>query len=90
MKSGLTLIAVGALLLAAGLSTAKGGREVPAYMHETVQDSGRKMMEDNANASAQAVTDMSYGGVPETGTSSSGARDRSCGAGSSCASYRGR
>ncbi|RQS63632.1 hypothetical protein DID96_29255 [Burkholderia sp. Bp8963] len=90
MKSGLMLIAVIALLLAPGHSSAKGGPDEPSDTHETVQDNGRKMMEDDANASAQAVTDMSYGGVPETGTSSSGTRDRSCKAGSQCASYRGR
>ncbi|MGU7771772.1 hypothetical protein ACV229_16575 [Burkholderia sp. MR1-5-21] len=89
MKSGLMLMAVSALLLVPGIASAKDVRAVPSYSHQTVQDSGLKMM-DNANASAQAETDMSYGGSPDTGNTSSGSRARICKTGSPCGLYIGR
>ncbi|MGU7785366.1 hypothetical protein [Burkholderia sp. PU8-34] len=90
MKSGLMLMAVSALLLVPGIASAKDVRAVPSYSHQTVQDSGLKTMQDNANASAQAETDMSYGGSPDTGNTSSGSRARICKAGSQCGLYIGR
>lgn len=87
MKSGLLLMTVSALLLVPGITTAKDGRQVPWYTHQTVQDSGRKMMQDNANASAQSVTDMSYGGAPETGSMSGGPGARTCSTGPQCDLY---
>ncbi|WP_322015651.1 hypothetical protein [Paraburkholderia sp. J12] len=38
----------------------------------SVQQRGHQSMTDDANASAQAETDMSYGGVPDTGSMSGG------------------
>ena len=51
MKSGLVLMAISALLVVSGIASAKEGRDVPPYTHQTVQDSGQMMTQDNANGS---------------------------------------
>lgn len=76
MKSGLMMTAAIALLLVAGMATAKEARDVRPYAHETMQDT--------ASASAQSSSDMSYGGVRDTRSASGGAHTRTCSTGPQC------
>ena len=82
MKSGLVLIATSAVFLVSGIASGKDVRDVPPYTHQTVQD--------DANASAQSNTDMSYGGVPDTRSTSGNSDMRSCVTGPRCNLYFGR
>jgi len=79
MKSGLVLIAASALLLVSVMATAKQGREVPPYAHQTLQD-----------GSAQSSTDMSYGGVSDTRSTSGSPGAHTCVTGPRCNLYFGR
>jgi hypothetical protein len=68
MKPALISTAAGAILLvSASLTSAQEQRQ-------NVQPSARQTMVENANASAQSTTDVSYGGVPDTQSSTGGMR----------------
>jgi orotidine-5'-phosphate decarboxylase len=64
MKRALISTAAGVTLLAAASLTSAQQQQQPEQ--QNVQPSARQTMEENANASAQSNTDMSYGGVPDT------------------------
>jgi len=83
MKRLLTLPVAGALLFAAA------GVAVGAEMPQS-QATPKATMQDNANASAQAATDMSYGGTSDD-RSASGAtlHSRQCSTGPQCNIYFG-
>ena len=71
MKSAFALPAAGALfLLSAGCTSVQETRQ-------SVQPSARATMIENANASAQSSTDVSYGGVPDTRSAAGGTRSPS-------------
>ena len=60
MKSAFALTAVGAaLLVSAGCTSVQ-------ETQQSEQQPARATMVENANASAQSSTDVSYGGVPDT------------------------
>jgi hypothetical protein len=68
MKPALISMAAGAILfVSASLTSAQ-------EQQENVQPSARQTMVENANASAQSNTDVSYGGVPDTQGSTGGMR----------------
>lgn len=86
MKIRLALAAACLAALAAGMPGAVHAKDDPLARQRAQQT-----MTDDANASAQASTDMSYGGVPDSG-SMSGARLRTgktCGPRSQCDLYFG-
>ena len=60
MKLAFALTAAGAIfLMSAGCTSVQ-------ETQQSVQPSARATMVENANASAQSSTDVSYGGVPDT------------------------
>jgi hypothetical protein len=61
MKIRLALIAGCVAALAAGASATAQSKDEPVS-----QQRAHQTMTDNADASAQAETDMSYGGMPDT------------------------
>jgi hypothetical protein len=63
MKPALISTAAGVVLLATA-SLASAQQQQPEQ--QNVPPSARQTMVENANASAQSNTDMSYGGVPDT------------------------
>ena len=68
MKLASALTAAGAIfLVSAGCTSVQ-------ETQQSVQPSARATMVENANASAQSSTDVSYGGVPDTRTATGGAR----------------
>ena len=68
MKSAFVLSAASAVLLvSAGFTSAQ-------ETQQSVQPSARARMVENANASAQSSTDVSYGGVPDTRSATGAAR----------------
>jgi|GraSoi_2013_40cm_1033754.scaffolds.fasta_scaffold96916_2 hypothetical protein len=78
MKSSLMLSAIGACLFAvAGVTTA-------AQPPQDAQSSGKAAMQENANMSAQSSTDMSYGGVADSRSTSGGMQPRKCSTGPQC------
>ncbi|MEM5387448.1 hypothetical protein VSR68_28160 [Paraburkholderia phymatum] len=85
MKILMALPMAGALLLAVPVAT---------MADEVAQssDASKATMQNNANASAQATTDMSYGGSVDTGMTSSGKalpHSRKCSTGAQCDVYFG-
>ncbi len=71
MASALISAATGAILLAsAGITNAQ-------ETQQSAQPSARATMVENANASAQSSTDVSFGGVPDTRSAAGGARSLS-------------
>ncbi|NIE65706.1 hypothetical protein [Burkholderia sp. Ax-1719] len=54
------------------------------------QERAHQSMTNDANASAQAGTDMSYGGVPDTGSASGHRIGKSCWPRSDCDIYFGQ
>ena len=72
MKSAFVLTAAGAVLVvSAGCTSVQ-------ETQQSVQPSARATMVENANASAQSSTDMSYGGVPDTRSATGGTRSPTC------------
>lgn len=73
MKIRLPTIIAGILAIAASM---------PLNVHTEDQQkpplTSHQWMEDNANASAQDSTDMSYGGTPDTSSASGDQRARQC------------
>ena len=86
MKILMALSAAGALLIA---------MPVASMADQVAQsnDASKAMMQNNANTSAQATTDMSYGGAMDTRTSSGTTmpmpRARNCSTGPNCNIYFG-
>ncbi|MEI6001434.1 hypothetical protein H3V53_31035 [Paraburkholderia bengalensis] len=84
MKILMALPVAGALLLAVPVAT---------MAEEVAQssDASKAAMQNNANASAQATTDMSYGGTMDTRTSSGKTMQhaRDCATGLQCNVYFG-
>jgi len=71
MKSAFVSTAAGAILLvSAGCTSVQ-------ETQQSGQPSARATMVENANASAQSSTDVSYGGVPDTRTATGGTRSPS-------------
>ena len=84
MKILMALPVAGALLMAMPVAT----------MAEDIaqsSDASKATMQNNANASAQATTDMSYGGAMDTRTSSGRTMPstRNCSTGTQCNVYFG-
>jgi hypothetical protein len=65
MKIRLALIAACVGVVAAGAPATAQTKDEPVS-----QQNAHQMMTDDADASAQANTDMSYGGTPDTGSAS--------------------
>jgi hypothetical protein len=71
MKSAFVSTTAGAILLvSAGCTSVQEAQQ-------SGQPSARATMVENANASAQSSTDVSYGGVPDTRTATGGTRSPS-------------
>ena len=71
MKLASALTAAGAIfLVSAGCTSVQ-------ETQQSVQPSARATMVENANASAQSSTDVSYGGVPDTRTATGRSRSPS-------------
>jgi len=84
MKPALISTAAGAaLVVSASLTSA----QQPQQQQQNVQPSARQAMVENANASAQSNTDMSYGGVPDTQSSIGAIRPDLCPASPRCNLY---
>jgi hypothetical protein len=65
MKTRLALIAVCVSVVAIAAPGTARAKDPPV-----TQERAHQMMTDDADASAQASTDMSYGGAPDTGSAS--------------------
>ena len=87
MKIRMPLIA--ACLLVLGVGVPRSVHADDTRPHTPLSSSHQKM-QDDANASAQAETDMSYGGTPDTRGASGNAAKRSCGPGLRCDLYFGQ
>ena len=86
MKLRLVVPVVSALMMAAtGVAYAADMQQ-----QDTQQSTGQATMQDNANASAQSTTDMSYGGVADTRGAAGMARARGCAGPSQCDVFFGR
>jgi hypothetical protein len=72
MKSAYVLAAFGAIML--GSTSIATAQET----QQSAQPSARAKMAENANASAQSSTDVSYGGVPDTRSASGRMRSTTC------------
>lgn len=78
MKSTVVVTAAGAILMvAANITSAQ-------ETQQRAQPSARATMQDNANASAQASTDMSYGGIEATRSAAGDRRSNTCATGARC------
>jgi hypothetical protein len=78
MKSAFVVTAAGAILVvAASITSAQESQQRP-------QPSARATMQDNANASAQSSTDMSFGGVEATRSAAGDRRSNTCATGGRC------
>lgn len=84
MKPALISTAAGAVLL---VSASLTSAQQPQQQQQNVQPSARQAMVENANASAQSNTDMSYGGVPDTQSSIGAIRPDLCPASPRCNLY---
>lgn len=80
------LIAACVLVVGAGMPHRLHANEMSA----SVRPPPHQKMEDDANASAQAATDMSYGGTSDTHSESGSRTNRSCGPRGQCDIYFGQ
>ncbi|MDR3100605.1 MAG: hypothetical protein LBV73_26525 [Paraburkholderia sp.] len=79
MKIRLALIAGCVAALAAGAPAAAQSKDEPVS-----QQRAHQMMTDDADASAQAETDMSYGGMPDTRSAAGHRTVKTCWSRSEC------
>jgi hypothetical protein len=87
MKPALISTAAGAVLLVSASLTSAQQPQQQQQQQQNVQPSARQAMVENANASAQSNTDMSYGGVPDTQSSIGAIRPDLCPASPRCNLY---
>lgn len=86
MRIRMPLITACVLVLGAGMPRTAHTEDAPSH----TQPSSHQRMQDDANASAQASTDMSYGGAPDTRSASGKAASPPCGPGLRCDVYFGQ
>ena len=79
MKIRLALIAGCVAVLAAGAPATAQSRDEPVS-----QQNAHQTMTDDADASAQASTDMSYGGMPDTRSAAGHRTGKACWPRSEC------